>query len=1494
MPELLQHLFAAEAAFHNALPVLVRAAFFPAGIPMGKDLLPVRAVHTSLLPPASSEEVCREQGTSLERGFLLDVEIGAVRYRTVMAMIPALTAGATLLLSDRGQAREYAAITQLRLRPQVRLARLLRRLEQRCAPNDQARARLAAQVQELLHRHHQRYGVALTPEQLRGVDIGPDLTHYEARGLGDLLHEGMRLALARVCQYWQAYSVQTEGEVPGLLLPSVPSMVTPLLQRSLRRSGLLQPLDRHNPLAELAHKRKVTFCGAGGIGYLGGQTPERQVHPSQRGHLCPVETTESARIGLNLHLALDAVLHEGRFTSGGGTLGASASLIPFVEHDDMNRAMMGAKNMKQALPLVHAEAPEVQTGVESRIVREGRVCPGPAVRDGLLALGVNLLVAYLPWYGYNFEDAIVVSDRAADRLVSCHAAPDIQGGYRHRRLEVGDKLTGRHGNKGVVARIVPAGEMPRLPDGQPVEVLLNPHGVLSRMNIGQLLETHWGWVARARSSPVLVPPFQNAVNLEELDQALAASGLPGGRADLTWIGPENRPCSASAVVGVQYLMKLDHCAADKLQVRTTGRRTRMTCQPPRGRPRGGDEAVVTAGGQRAGEMEVWALQAHGARVNLEEMLGLKSDVLAGVGALPESLRAFLFHIRALGIDVRLWSGLEGAGPEVFWDHPVAGTDHAWPLAMTFAWADDAQVRAWTTGKEVREADYERRGWNCLQCGVVSAPEGERLTSRGRGRTPLCPNGCGNDLASIWLWEPEGLMGRRVFGPRESGERLVGGCITLPVVVPHPLASNHTSSRLIRTLYVLPPALRPLSPQDAGLNRRYRAVLLAAAAYTRHEAGAAEGQEGRPAGRSRAWRALVQAVAALFGRRAAFETGQVQFRPVTDAAERACSLPARLEGKTGLLRGYLLGKRCDFSGRAVIVPEPDLPFGQCRLPSSALTAFSKAAALPESPTFPILLNRAPSLHRYSLLAFEAAVDAPTGGPVLALHPLACGGFGADFDGDTMAFHLPLGPGARAEAQTRLAAAHHLFSAANGEPLLHVAQDIVAGMYLLTMDPAFEGRGWLAALLNDPVLAARSGPVLRRELLAALAPFLRRAQAADAAAQAETLSRLDQLMRRGFREATERGLSFSIFDLSALRLNRETVGADAARTAGADALRQALGERLMDALRQSPSGPIAALLLSGARGDAKQLARLCGAVTRMPEGWPTACYLDGLTPDEYFEAAREARRDMLPKKLGTPVGGDLTRKLVYGLYPLRVVAATCEDQEGMALPGALGSHLRGRQLAAAVPGQVPAGAALDEAAVARLEGWGGEIRVFSPLTCRAEQGVCARCYGVDLATGRAPELGLPVGLLAAQSIGERATQDFMKVFQGAGSAVDCFQAAKGLLERGDTSPLVAEIEAGRLQDLSVPALLHWLAVRVYDNKVNLHHFEVALRVVRYEPGRQGLIAAARNRIEESPLAAMAFQSPTRVLIRAAQARQRDGLTVGAAPLLLGRMPGGEGAT
>jgi len=524
-------------------------------------------------------------------------------------------------------------------------------------------------------------------------------------------------------------------------------------------------------------------------------------------------------------------------------LSVATSLIPFLEHDDATRALMGTNMQRQAVPCIKPDAPLVGTGMEriaaensghvivakeagdvtklegnlivvttkkgdvheyrlNKFVRSNAsssinqrplvklgdsikkgqpLCDGPSTENGELALGQNVMVAYMVWDGYNYEDAIIISERLVqdDRYTSVHIedyrtdvretklgpevvtsdipnvseeklknldsegvvrvgaevhsgdilvgkitpkgeteltpeerllraifgekARDVRDSSLYlehgehgkvtdvkvfsadegdrlqpgvikqvqvtvtdlRKIQVGDKMAGRHGNKGVISRVVPVEDMPFLEDGTPVDIILSPLGVISRMNLGQLLETHLGLAANAHGYRAATPVL-NGITEKQIEEELEKAGFPVDGQLQLYDGRTGEPFDNRTTVGYNYMLKLNHMIEDKIHQRSIGPYSLITQQPLGGK--------AQFGGQRFGEMEVWALEAYGAAHTLQEMLTIKSDDVPGRSKayesiikgnpitrvnLPESFNVLVREMKGLGLDVQLLKKYKG-------------------------------------------------------------------------------------------------------------------------------------------------------------------------------------------------------------------------------------------------------------------------------------------------------------------------------------------------------------------------------------------------------------------------------------------------------------------------------------------------------------------------------------------------------------------------------------------------------------------------------------------------------------------------------------------------------------------------------------------------------------------------------------------------------------------------------------------------------------------
>ena len=756
-----------------------------------------------------------------------------------------------------------------------------------------------------------------------------DIKNKQVRCIGELLQNQVRVGFYRLRK-----SLIEEAPIPTSQKASFelenysdpddwivdPRPVTHSIKEFFKTSQLSQLMDQINPLSELTHKRRISVFGPNGLKRDHISTVIRDIHPSQYGRLCPIETPEGQNAGLITSVALfgrigslgsvetpyfqmenshvyserapmylnpdqeaetrigfaDVSLNSKKnivdeyisvkdntlfsvkktndihfiTTSPLQIVSLATALIPFLEHNDANRALMGSNMQRQAVPLLYTQKPIIGTGLEPTalldsgmivksycegivkfsssfsvkiedaseqvityylrkyyrsnqetsvnqrpIVWSGEkvfsgqiIIDGPATNDGELSLGRNLTIAYMPWEGYNYEDAIVINERVIldDCLTSVHIEEhetnltycvtgsekltndlpqltkhirrhldeegivkvgsyvkeqDILVGkltpceedsspeakllralygqknqtYRDtslrvphgtegrvidvrvisttfvnkdeassvemiriyiaqiRKIQIGDKLAGRHGNKGIISRILPRQDMPYLPDGTPIDIIFNPLGVPSRMNVGQVLECLLGFAGEKLGTRFKVAPFDEIYGKEAsrilVNQKLKEAAI---KTNCTWVF---NPCYPGKIllrdgrtgeyfdnpitVGKSYILKLIHLVEDKIHARATGPYSMITEQPLAGKSQ--------KGGQRFGEMEVWALEAYGCSNTLQELLTIKSDDIDGRNdmyeailvrkeiekpnpSIPESFLALIRELHALGLD----------------------------------------------------------------------------------------------------------------------------------------------------------------------------------------------------------------------------------------------------------------------------------------------------------------------------------------------------------------------------------------------------------------------------------------------------------------------------------------------------------------------------------------------------------------------------------------------------------------------------------------------------------------------------------------------------------------------------------------------------------------------------------------------------------------------------------------------------------------------------
>ena len=755
----------------------------------------------------------------------------------------------------------------------------------------------------------------LTPAVEDDID---HLGNRRIRSVGELLQNQVRIGLNRLERIVRERMTICEQKYLRVNILINPKPLVSSIREFFGSNPLSQFMDQTNPLAELTHKRRLSVLGPGGITRDRAGFAVRDIHPSQYGRICPVETPEGPNAGLIGSLSTygrinsygfietpfyevkaghvvkkdfpiylnateedqyrlaagDLLISENNYIQGSRipvryrqelitvepsevdyvavspiqVVSLAASLIPFLEHDDANRALMGSNMQRQSVPLLYSEAPLIGTGLEGQTARDsgmtalsihnGKVikvnkgqiyirdkynnvvkyvlnkyqrsnqdtcinqaplvsvnekifigqvlADGASTQGGELAVGQNILIAYMPWEGYNYEDAFVVSERliyddlftsihiekfeieirqtklgmeeitrdlpnaseaslrnldengivnigawvdSGDILVgkltpkgesdyppegkllraifgeksrdirntslkiphgTCGRVLDIKIFSRSnrddlppgtnevikvyiaqtRKIQIGDKMAGRHGNKGIISKILPRQDMPFLPDGQPVDILLNPLGVPSRMNVGQIFECLLGLAAEQLNARFKIVPFDEMYG-SEASRAFVNKKLLLASQKQPWVFSPTHPGKVilrdglsgndfdnPITVGKAYMLKLVHLVDDKIHARSTGPYSLVTQQPLGGR--------AQQGGQRLGEMEVWALEAFGAAYTLQELLTIKSDDMQGRNetlnsivkgrpiprpGTPESFKVLMRELQALCLDI---------------------------------------------------------------------------------------------------------------------------------------------------------------------------------------------------------------------------------------------------------------------------------------------------------------------------------------------------------------------------------------------------------------------------------------------------------------------------------------------------------------------------------------------------------------------------------------------------------------------------------------------------------------------------------------------------------------------------------------------------------------------------------------------------------------------------------------------------------------------------
>ncbi len=1553
-------------------------------------------------------------------------------------------------------------------------------------------------------------------------------------------------------------------------------------------SNNLQLIDSTNPLSEISQKRRLTLSNHPGFPSEGQLLEKRDVHPTDFGRVCSIESPQGKMLGFNLYLAKDARISslgtietpfknidngeeinldpfdesekvkaictagqandkQGTFIKGPNGevtllckndsithetitnhsfLGYAASLIPFIQHNDGGRALMGANMMKQAVLLRNPEPPLVKTGFEAVIAKKyDDQSKNPFIKNNQLCLGRNFLVGYLPWDLLNFEDGIVISDRLVrndflthietediffdqkhdekidinnivtvgskvkpgKRLIkkyrvlseserkklksgdkrktedcSLYAPSDLMGvvtdvQFLSQRpmsdqtlrikvekafpIKVGDKLTGRHGNKGIVSAILPEREMPYFltenngcSDQQcsitkphtHLEVMLNPLGITGRMNVGQLYETALGWIAKhtAESKGIIVEPFSVEWSWERIKTVMGENNLsPKQKLFFYKDGAENEICadplSGQITVGYQYMMKLSHLAEKKITSRSQKDREYDLAMGQPIIPKSPPTDMVTIWenkksrkrkGQRLGEMEVWALLGHSAWNIIDEFLFLKSDaetdrsyflryikgIEREIGGLSNpqrghrALKALIHYFRGLGLEAEAMDKgsnlIEMVGPSssVFWPKI---------MSLTIRIATDKEREDWAQGKEVKNPGKEKNGlWSKDIFGDENDLDDKKLKNAyGIIRLPIpidnpIFSGLFVDVLKILGWTITGPLDLYDFIKNIDWKDIIdkaGKRSKLIKLINQIIQHSYTQDDFfIENLLVLPKSLRvETGDLFSGNNPKYRNDLNCL--YQEIIKKIQQENWNDRASKYFAFnvkmlRILVHALL-VNGKMSSITNGLPLDKK--DLNDPYNSLLATVAGyrisKNSIIRKHLLGKRADFSGRAVIIPDPDLGLNEAGIPyEMAKTIFQPMIiqqylkAHPEytNPSDPdvilavkyienkdnkvevrswlnnilsqnfIILNRAPSLHRLNMLSFRPCLYDI--GDVIRINPYVCKAYNADFDGDAMSLHVPMLPDSKAEAE-RMLPSKCLKSPANGELLISHKADIGLGWYFLKKD---DTPGW-NKLKSVMGINATDSNELQKYLEELYINF----NSGFEDSLKSFTAKIRQVLNR-------RGITIGLDDFSVteemraeIKKVRDTID-EGVWSSSVEAQSNQIHNELDKIANKFRSGKSDEYLLEtsnlrdlikskSVRIDLMQLVGMRAYQSR-PGGAEVACPIlsnisEGLSPLEYFNSCHGSRYGLADKGQSTAVAGELTNILVQAVQDVFVTEEDCGTENGLyfsdfvdAIAGKipLKDRIINRCLAEDITIDkkvIEKGTIIDDVKMAELisnqYNW---IKIRSPIFCKCDKGICQKCYGHDLSTGKSPTKDYPAGIIAAQSIGEPGTQLALRTFHGGGAAGSGIgvgiNAAKKLFS-GTYTEVIPNQNIPAAPNTPTPNKMSWFVIidpdtdkllkqypvlkdpkrpaakyirkeygkaaaaeyllfalqRVYNSnsKISDHHFEVIISKMLLKDEIRGITTVGNQ--DPGVLAKLSFRSLPKVLMEAAIFKATDEL-------------------
>lgn len=988
------------------------------------------------------------------------------------------------------------------------------------------------------------------------------------------------------------------------------------------------------------------------------------------------------------------------------------------------------------------------------------------------------------------------------------------------KAKIGDKLAGRYGNKGIITKILPDKETPHDKDGKPVDVMLNPHGVVSRINIGQIYEAALSKVALKKGQVQKVQNFSGENYLDSTKKALAGAKLQD-KEEL--FDPVTKQSLGQVNVGNPYILKLSKQGTVNFSVRQGGAGSGYDAN---GQPlkAGGDESA-----KKMDMLTIYSMLAHGARANLHEMTSIKSNqndefwtALKAGQTLPPPQAPFVYN--------KFMGFLRGAGIDV----QKKGTE------LTLAPLTDAEIRRQSAGAIQKPVFFRGKDMDPLKGGfydpaMTGGFRGNKWTHIELTEPVLNPvfskavakiTGLGTKLGEV-------VEGRMHVDPatgqlNTDGKGLTGGAgvehilkgINLDQAEAETLAKIKTAkgvklddlnkklryvtalkqnnmrpeeAYIRRVMPVLPPAFRPTYTLPDG------SVTSSDINYIYQNMGIINTMMKQPV-MSLLAEEEKAAVRTDLARHMEGVTGLTDLNIKGKPRKGFISEIKGGEGgspKEGFFISKMLSKKQDFVGRGVIIPEPDLGLDEMGMPEEmawklfepfvtaelrkfsktpleakaeikARSSMAKQALTSVMAERHVLLNRAPSLHKFSIMAFKPTI---TAGRSLKIPPLVCKGFGADFDGDAMSVHVPITHEANIEAM-KLRPSQNLFKPGTGSLMVEPSQEAQIGIYYLSQTE--EGRKKLNAIVGPQhqitgVLDKKKAGELFNSLARDLpgGDFARIVQAMKLAGENHTY---------------QSGFTLSLSDLVSINKQRDIIVQDAERKvnrlksggklrSGTEAQVDVISSeasKLMDmALDKKLSGQKNSfhdMVTSGARGNKTQLRSILASPLFVTDASGRTIgtaiknsYAEGLDIGDYWVSMYGARKGAMDRSLQTSLPGAFSKDVMATVVDNVVSAADCGTHEGISLAvddrDALDRFLAGDQMGFAHNTLV------SHAVQNQLKAKGAKTAlVRSVLKCHRAKGVCSKCHGLD-EHGNAPAVGDNVGAKAGQTISEPLVQMIM---------------------------------------------------------------------------------------------------------------------------------------